>query len=174
MTPPKNREPHPKNSTTTTSYPNTLNQKIRAISPKTLALLLEHRHSGRAPRVTAPGSQVPVALWLDGASRSEGTSRLAAVDVRSPACKSRKSLPRWTRPPHRCRLRLSHSPDQSEAGNYQRRRCMPKKYEAIRDSEERRGKSPKVARRIAAATYNKQRKPGQRPVTGRSDRRKSK
>lgn len=51
---------------------------------------------------------------------------------------------------------------------------MPKKYEAIRDWYEHRGKSPKVAKHIAAATYNKQRKPGQRPLTGRSDKRKSK
>lgn len=42
---------------------------------------------------------------------------------------------------------------------------MPKKYEKIRDSLEAQGKSPKIAKRIAAATYNAQRKPGQRPVT---------
>lgn len=45
---------------------------------------------------------------------------------------------------------------------------MPKKYEAIRDSLEAKGKPAKVAKRIAAATYNKQRKPNQRPVTGKS------
>lgn len=45
---------------------------------------------------------------------------------------------------------------------------MPKKYEAIRDSLEASGKSPKVAKRIAAATYNKQRKPGQKPITRKS------
>ena len=32
---------------------------------------------------------------------------------------------------------------------------MPKEYEKIRDSLERRGKSAKVAKRIAAATWNK-------------------
>lgn len=41
---------------------------------------------------------------------------------------------------------------------------MPKKYEKIRDSLKRRGKSDREAKRIAAATYNKQRKPGQKPV----------
>ena len=44
---------------------------------------------------------------------------------------------------------------------------MPKEYEAIRDELIRRGKSEKVAKRIAAATYNKQRKPGEKPVTGK-------
>ena len=44
---------------------------------------------------------------------------------------------------------------------------MPKKYERIRDSLKRRGKSDKEAKRIAAATYNKQRKPGQKPVTNK-------
>lgn len=43
----------------------------------------------------------------------------------------------------------------------------PAKYEAIRDNLMAHGKSSKEAKRIAAATYNKQRKPGQAPVTGR-------
>lgn len=42
---------------------------------------------------------------------------------------------------------------------------MPEKYEKIRDSLKRKGKSDQAAKRIAAATYNKQRKPGQKPVT---------
>lgn len=46
---------------------------------------------------------------------------------------------------------------------------MPAKYEAIRDNLEAHGKSAKTAKRIAAATYNKQRKPGQAPVTGHSE-----
>ena len=44
---------------------------------------------------------------------------------------------------------------------------MPPKYERIRDSYKRRGKSDKEAKRIAAATFNKQRRPGQKPVTGK-------
>lgn len=44
---------------------------------------------------------------------------------------------------------------------------MPKKYEEIRDSLKARGASDKKAKQIAAATYNKQRKPGQAPVTGK-------
>lgn len=43
---------------------------------------------------------------------------------------------------------------------------MPKKYEKIKAALKRRGKSDKEAKRIAAATYNKHRKPGQKPVTG--------
>lgn len=46
---------------------------------------------------------------------------------------------------------------------------MPAKYEHIRDSYEKRGKSPKEAKKLAAMTYNSQRKPGQAPVTGRSE-----
>lgn len=42
---------------------------------------------------------------------------------------------------------------------------MPAKYEKIKESLKRQGKSDKTAKRIAAATYNKQRKPGQAPVT---------
>lgn len=49
---------------------------------------------------------------------------------------------------------------------------MPKKYEEIRDSLKRRGASDTEAKRIAAATYNKQRKPGQRPVTGKHKKEK--
>ena len=42
---------------------------------------------------------------------------------------------------------------------------MPKAYTKMRDALKRRGKSDKTAKRIAAATYNKRRKPGQKPVT---------
>jgi hypothetical protein len=38
-------------------------------------------------------------------------------------------------------------------------------YERIKESLKRRGRSSKTAKRIAAATYNKRRKPGARPVT---------
>lgn len=44
---------------------------------------------------------------------------------------------------------------------------MPAKYEHIRDSYEAAGKSAKEAKRLAAMTYNAQRKPGQAPVTGK-------
>lgn len=43
--------------------------------------------------------------------------------------------------------------------------CMPKQYERIRDSLKKSGKSDKEAKRIAAATFNKNRKLGQKPVT---------
>ena len=46
---------------------------------------------------------------------------------------------------------------------------MPAKYEAIRDSYRKAGKSLSLAKRLAAMTYNAQRKPGQAPVTGRSE-----
>lgn len=46
---------------------------------------------------------------------------------------------------------------------------MPAKYEAIRDSLIKQGKSVREAKRIAAATYNKYRKKGQKPVTRKSD-----
>lgn len=46
---------------------------------------------------------------------------------------------------------------------------MPARYEKIRDSLESRGKSPKEAKRIAAATFNKTRKRGEAPVTGRHE-----
>ena len=46
---------------------------------------------------------------------------------------------------------------------------MPLKYEKIKESELKAGKSKKVAERIAAATYNKERKPGEPPVTRNSD-----
>ena len=46
---------------------------------------------------------------------------------------------------------------------------MPAKYEAIRDSLLASGKPAKTAKRIAAATFNKERKPGQAPVTGRRE-----
>ena len=42
---------------------------------------------------------------------------------------------------------------------------MPKAYTKMRDNLKRQGKPAKVAKRIAAATYNKRRKPGQKPVT---------
>lgn len=45
---------------------------------------------------------------------------------------------------------------------------MPKAYEKIKASILKQGKSLKTAKRIAAATYNKQRRPGQRPVTGKT------
>jgi len=51
---------------------------------------------------------------------------------------------------------------------------MPAKYEAIRDKLIAEGKSPQEAKRIAAATYNKQRKPGQAPVTGKAEGKKGK
>lgn len=43
---------------------------------------------------------------------------------------------------------------------------MPAKYEAIRDKEIERGRTRQEAERVAAAIFNKQRKPGQKPVTG--------
>ena len=49
---------------------------------------------------------------------------------------------------------------------------MPKQYEDIRDSLVKRGTPLKKAKSIAAATYNKYRKPGQRPVTGKMERKK--
>lgn len=45
---------------------------------------------------------------------------------------------------------------------------MPRKYEAIRDKMEAKGKSPKAAKKSAARIYNAQRKPGQKPVTRKS------
>lgn len=44
---------------------------------------------------------------------------------------------------------------------------MPKRYEKIRDAYIRSGKSAKQAKKLAAMTYNAQRKPGQAPVTGK-------
>lgn len=41
-------------------------------------------------------------------------------------------------------------------------------YEKIRGALIEKGKSAKVAKRIAAATFNKNRKPGQKPVTRKS------
>ena len=46
---------------------------------------------------------------------------------------------------------------------------MPAKYEAIRDALLKKGKSEKEAKRIAAATFNKYRKKGQKPVTGKTE-----
>lgn len=45
---------------------------------------------------------------------------------------------------------------------------MPAKYEAIRDSYEKKGVPVKKAKKLAAMTYNSQRKPGQAPVTRKS------
>lgn len=42
---------------------------------------------------------------------------------------------------------------------------MPKKYMRIKESLMKAGKPAATAKRIAAATYNKERKPGQKPVT---------
>lgn len=42
---------------------------------------------------------------------------------------------------------------------------MPEKYLKMKRSLLNQGKPVKTAERIAAATYNKQRKPGQKPVT---------
>jgi hypothetical protein len=41
---------------------------------------------------------------------------------------------------------------------------MPKQYEEIKKSELKSGKDLKTAERIAAATYNKNRKPGSTPM----------
>ncbi len=46
---------------------------------------------------------------------------------------------------------------------------MPAKYEHIRDSYVKAGKPLKTAKKLAAMTYNSQRKPGQAPVTGNSE-----
>lgn len=42
---------------------------------------------------------------------------------------------------------------------------MPKKYEEIKKSYKKAGKSDEEAKKLAAMTYNKQRKRGQKPVT---------
>jgi hypothetical protein len=47
---------------------------------------------------------------------------------------------------------------------------MPAKYEAIRDEIIRTGTPRAKAKASAARIYNAQRKPGQTPVTGRSER----
>ncbi len=46
---------------------------------------------------------------------------------------------------------------------------VPEKYLKIRDKLIAEGKPSKEAKRIAAATYNKQRKAGQKPVTPKED-----
>lgn len=46
---------------------------------------------------------------------------------------------------------------------------MPKKYEAIRDKLKAQGKSSKAAKTSAAKIFNATRKPGQKPVTRKSD-----
>ena len=46
---------------------------------------------------------------------------------------------------------------------------MPAKYEAIRDEYIAAGKSVPLAKKLAAMTYNSQRKRGQAPVTGSSE-----
>ena len=43
---------------------------------------------------------------------------------------------------------------------------MPKKYEAIRDKMHSKGMPMAEAKSHAAAIFNSQRKPGQKPVTG--------
>lgn len=45
---------------------------------------------------------------------------------------------------------------------------MPKKYEAIRDQAVKQGLSYDKAQAKAAAIYNATRKPGQKPVTGKT------
>ncbi len=47
---------------------------------------------------------------------------------------------------------------------------MPKKYEALRDDFIHKGTPAKKAKAKAARIYNAQRKPGQAPVTGHSER----
>lgn len=49
---------------------------------------------------------------------------------------------------------------------------MPEKYEAIKKSMKAKGKSDKAAKTSAARIFNAQRKPGQRPVTGKHTRRR--
>ena len=44
---------------------------------------------------------------------------------------------------------------------------MPKQYEAIRDRLVKQGVTLAQAKSRAAAIYNSQRKPGQKPVTGK-------
>ena len=50
---------------------------------------------------------------------------------------------------------------------------MPREYEQIRSSYVARGKSYDEAQSIAAATYNKRRKPGQAPVTGHHSKKRA-
>ena len=45
---------------------------------------------------------------------------------------------------------------------------MPKKYEAMRDSFAKKGLSYDAAQTKAAKIYNATRKPGQKPVTGKT------
>lgn len=47
---------------------------------------------------------------------------------------------------------------------------MPRQYEAIRDSYEKRGVSEKRAKKLAAMTYNAHRPEGAAPVTRNSDK----
>jgi hypothetical protein len=51
---------------------------------------------------------------------------------------------------------------------------MPAQYEHIRDSYIARGKSPKVAKKLAAMTYNAHRPKGAAPVGPHSDEHKAK
>lgn len=46
---------------------------------------------------------------------------------------------------------------------------MPREYEAIRDRLIRKGYGVKDAKSRAAKIYNSRRKPGQKPVTGKSE-----
>lgn len=47
---------------------------------------------------------------------------------------------------------------------------MPKKYEAIRDKLIEQGMMAPKAKTLAAKIYNSQRKPGQKPVTGKHEK----
>ncbi len=51
---------------------------------------------------------------------------------------------------------------------------MPKRYEAIRDSLVKSGKGYDEAQRIAAATYNKTKKPGESKLSSKHSARKTK
>jgi hypothetical protein len=48
-------------------------------------------------------------------------------------------------------------------------RKLPKRYEGIRDSLVKKGESLKEAKTSAAKIFNATRKPGSKPVTGKSD-----
>ncbi len=47
---------------------------------------------------------------------------------------------------------------------------MPEKYEKIKESLKKQGKSDAEAKRIAAATFNAHRRRGQKPVTGKGEK----
>ena len=50
---------------------------------------------------------------------------------------------------------------------------MPKKYEKIKKKYIKKGKSVKEAKKLAAMTYNKQRKPGQKLVGPHAHKKKT-